>query len=796
MTGVSISSDHFSKPTYLEFFPRHAKPPKKNRVALLYGRNGSGKSMIAQGFREYRDSVIPRTVALKLTDGTSDIGFSPGEAQGKIFIFDEEYITNRVKVDNSGLDAIVLFGDQVALDEQIEKVQGLIEKLEIKIQEQEIKCGQFTDKINVNSPDYWTFKIQDKLRESNGWAEIGSKIHQHKHNLKVTEKEIEEIGSIFPTEQLEDLLSKREILLAQYSAAASSSTPLSVEVTQLNIIRDFSEKAKALLKKVVEKPQLTDRETKLLQLFGVNGAEDARSFISTKENNICNKCFQPISDEYRARVLKEIERILNRDVTEFKGELKELLFTESPFDTYKIYRDLPSYENVRDCLDGYSKAIMTHNSVIRAKIDNPFEPKEYEGSMEIMTAYEAANNALNRLEADRISYNRSITERSSVKKELIDLNNDIAHYAIKGMYSTLQTQKTAKQNAANRLCQLKDNHKDLTGKKIELDSQRKNFTIAADEINRALEYIFFSKKRLSLELGPEQLYHLKVNGNEVRPNKVSCGERNALALCYFFTEIVKDMDAKALYSDEILLIIDDPVSSFDMENRVGIMSFLRWKLGQILSRCATTKILIMTHDIGVMFDLRKAMKEISDKKTSVNAECRLFRLEGKCLSKFQDTHNEYTQLLQIIYQYATSAVIDNDIDLVIGNVMRRVLEAFAAFSFKLSITKVSLDERVLKLMSEGESIYYRNLMYRLVLHNESHFEENIQGAPEMSFFSFLSPDEKRRTAKDILCFIHRLNKSHILSHLPDAEQDLTTWCSNIAGLRTDLKVPTIYNEEG
>jgi hypothetical protein len=115
--------------------------------------------------------------------------------------------------------------------------------------------------------------------------------------------------------------------------------------------------------------------------------------------------------------------------------------------------------------------------------------------------------------------------------------------------------------------------------------------------------------------------------------------------------------------------------------------------------------------------------------------------------------------------------------------MRRALEAFASFSFKKGVEDVSLDERVLELLSDEESkTYYQNLMYRLVLNNESHFMENIQGAPEMSFFSHLSSSEKQRTAKDILCFIYRLNKSHILSHLPNAESDLITWCSCVRGL--------------
>lgn len=781
MTGVSISSAYFSNATSLELFPIHPKPQKKNRVALLYGKNGSGKSTIAQGFREYRDLIDSRTVNLEPSKESSCISVPPSEKPSKIYIFDEEYISSRVKIKESGLDAIVLLGDQVILEEQINETQRLIDTQKTEISQLEDEYNRFTDNSNVNCPNYWITQIREKLREADGWAETGSKIKGQRQNLSVTDLEIERIGNITPTKSnidCKDELAKRYL---QFSAAGTATTPVSTEVILITIVGDINQNTKTLLERTVNRPQLTDRETQLLQLFGIAGATNARTFIANDRNGICDKCFQPIGEGYRSMVLGEIECILNRDVEEFKGELDKLLLSEMRIATYQSYCDLPSYAGARNCLDDYNRAVESHNKLVQAKIDNPFEIMEYDDSIGIMTACDAANQALTALEVDRINFNRIVNERPSVMNELLALNDSIAHYAIENMYTSLQTQRIAKQTAEERVKKSREVLADLNDKMTQLDSQRKNYQVASEEINTSLEYIFFCKNRLSLEPGSDQVYHLRVNGKQVNPNKVSCGERNALALCYFFTEIAKDMNAKAIYSDELFLVIDDPVSSFDLENRIGIISFLRWKFEQILGSCATTKILVMTHDISVMFDLEKALQEISKhcEKISLNAEYCLFHLDNKCLSGFMyKRHNEYTQLLQRIYKYATSSTVDHDADLVIGNVMRRVLEAFASFSFKLGIDEVSLDERVLNLLPDEETrMYYRNLMYRLVLNNESHFMENIQGDPEMSFFSHLSSSEKQRTAKDILCFIYRLNKAHVLSHLPETESELETWCS-------------------
>ena len=35
----------------------------------------------------------------------------------------------------------------------------------------------------------------------------------------------------------------------------------------------------------------------------------------------------------------------------------------------------------------------------------------------------------------------------------------------------------------------------------------------------------------------------------------------------------------------------------------------------------------------------------------------------------------------------------------------------------------------------------------------------------LTFFRFISPSEKRKTAQDIVCFIYSLNKAHLRAHL-------------------------------
>lgn len=60
------------------------------------------------------------------------------------------------------------------------------------------------------------------------------------------------------------------------------------------------------------------------------------------------------------------------------------------------------------------------------------------------------------------------------------------------------------------------------------------------------------------------------------------------------------------------------------------------------------------------------------------------------------------------------------------------------------------------------------------------------------FFSFISDEEKRRTARDILCFIYLLNKKHLLVHLEikshkeNWEGQLEKWCNEIKDQSPEL----------
>ena len=54
-----------------------------------------------------------------------------------------------------------------------------------------------------------------------------------------------------------------------------------------------------------------------------------------------------------------------------------------------------------------------------------------------------------------------------------------------------------------------------------------------------------------------------------------CIRDSIIGLCYFFASILENQEETTAYTKEYLLLIDDPVSSFDMENK-GIQFIGEW----------------------------------------------------------------------------------------------------------------------------------------------------------------------------------------------------------------------------
>ena len=103
ITTLQLQGASFTTTTELPLLKNDGSPVK---TALLYGRNGSGKSTIAKAFRKIIGEDIPsvQTSILKDIHGVS-VALTDTE-KAHIFIFDEDFVNDNVRVREDGLGSI------------------------------------------------------------------------------------------------------------------------------------------------------------------------------------------------------------------------------------------------------------------------------------------------------------------------------------------------------------------------------------------------------------------------------------------------------------------------------------------------------------------------------------------------------------------------------------------------------------------------------------------------------------------------------------------------------------------
>lgn len=787
---IKLSGAAFDDQMILDFFKEKNDNKHINGV-LLYGRNGSGKSTIAKAFRKLAGEDIS-TIDVNAEDGVGSSINLDTEDQKHLFVFDEDYVDKKVKFQEDHLDTIVMLGQAADLTEKISRAEIELTNLRRIFEEENTQREEYLNENHVKAPKYHLKKIADSLRQDDGWAGRGRIINDRRQNLAVRENTYKQFVDLKPQKDRIELISKYNDKIRELEDAKSGASVIENAVPDLpSVYKKYDDEyVRKLLEEVVEKPELSEREKKILLIVQQGKANDLLERLDafqSSETDECPYCFQPLTQAYKQSLIHSIEIVLSKEVEQHQKNLKKFLLELADINL-SFFESLPSYKKCAESLTALNSLIESNNTALQKKIDNPYEPVVINGGY-IKKQAERVIEMFLGLEKERLEHNKLAEDTGRLIEELNTINAEIAYYDIKDLVDQYNKQNEEFQMEEKEWNRKKINYEQKKIEVEELEAQRRNVKLAIEAINASLKYIFFTENRLSIEY-IDGKYKVLSNGKSVSPNNISVGERNIIGLSYFFTSILEGKDEENAYKQEYMIIIDDPISSYDLENKVGILSFLKYKLNCFMMENENTRVLIMTHDLQTAFDVKKIYDEIiKESVLKKNHDYKLVELRERTLVPFNyKARQEYSELAKIVYNYANG--IDEEYDLIIGNIMRQLLEAYATFEYKKSIEKVTLDEEVLGLLPDQVFItYYKNLMYRLVLHGGSHREEQVKSMNDFDFFSVISIDEKQRTARDVLCFIYLLNGVHLLRHLDrckDAKNQLEKWCKDIKKRAAEL----------
>ena len=760
-------------------------PDSNRHTCLIYGRNGAGKSTLAKAFRNLRGDDADGISSSSLADQAGTPLTLSEEERKSIYVFDEDYINQKIKIKGDKLESIIMLDEQVDIDDKIHELEAEKKQAEETLSKAESEYSRFTAEKSTDNPDFYFNRARTLLKQN--WAVRRKAIMQLSTNASVGDDKVHAIAKIPPSkptiEETQNEYYEKQKLLN--SLRSNECHPITDSIPNLPPVDEKN--INALLLKKVERPELTDRENRMVQLIS-DGKSDSlkniRAVFTDPEVSECPFCYQPVTQNYKEHLIESIKAAFNRDVEEHIQELDNAHVNPLDID-FSAYHaaDKALCDECRAQLNILNDIISKCNINLEQKKEAPFSPFGL-SDIGLDDAYHLLSASIQSLKIKIQNYNQSISNITNIQSQLNKLNDEIAFYEIQPFY-TLYLQKNSDEKKAGETVVHANKECERITRQIEtLEQKKEQITIAVDIINSHLRYIFLDKDRLEIKC-QDNKYVIKSRGRSVRPDAISVGERNIIALCYFFADMFNGKEEKKQYANETMVVIDAPVSSFDIDNRIGIISFLNRQFRLLLTGNENTRIVLMSHDLQTIDDIEKVFTAINkSKKWKKDNKKDFFMLKNNQLEPNDKILNEYQSLIDIVYDYANGNPNGNE--LTIGNTTRRVAEAFTTFEYKGGIDELLAPEVLGTIHDDTLRDYFEGRLTKILLHGSSHMESRIKTLTNPGFTAQFSEQDKQNTARDIICLLYLLNKPHMSAYLDkksDFETTIEQWCEDI---RTEM----------
>lgn len=771
---LHFESEAFQAPSNYDIFP-----DSKRHTCLIYGRNGAGKSTLAKAFRNLRGDDADGISSSSLIDQAGTPLTLSEEERKSIYVFDEDYINQKIKIKGDKLESIIMLDEQVDIDDKIHELEAEKKQAEETLSKAESEYSRFTDAESTDNPNFYMTNAKNLLKHR--WAPKRKEILNLAGIPNVKEDKVSQLATSVPDSQEEQTRKEYdEKYNLLNSLRRNECHPLPVPVPGIPPVDE--KHIIALLSKKVEKPELSERDNRLVQLIFSETTEQikkTKEVFLNPEVSECPFCYQPITQDYKAHILEIIKAKLNKDVEEHIQELDNAHINPLDIDFSVYYAaDKALCDECKTQLISLNDRISFCNENLKQKINEISSPI-FLSDIGLDNAYLLLIASIQALKEKVDQYNQGIDKETEIQRQVSDLNDAIAFYEIQKDY-TLYLQKRNNMKTADNIVKSAENEIGRIRHEIEtLEQKKEQITIAVDIINSHLRYIFLDKDRLEIKC-QDNKYIIKSRGRSVRPDAISVGERNIIALCYFFADMFNGKEEKKQYANETMVVIDDPVSSFDIDNRIGIISFLNRQFRMLLTGNENTRIVLMSHDLQTIDDIEKVFKAISSNKWKSNT----LLLENNTLIQKNNILNEYQSLIDIVYDYANGTPNGNE--LTIGNTMRRVTEAFTTFEYKGGIDKLLNSEVLGTIQDDTLRDYFEGRLTNIYLHGSSHMQDRIKTLTNPGFTAQFSEQDKQNTARNIICLLYQLNKPHITAYMKNKTGSIETvkqWCEDI---RTEM----------
>lgn len=749
---VRVRQDCESTLRDLNFFTKDgwASPGK---TSIIYGPNGAGKSSLGYALSK------PLSVDSFLYLESGNFSSEPAPAEcSNIFVFNDRYISENLLVET--LKSIVLLGPQVELKGQIDAKRKELHSLQKQAEERADLSELLSNKQSDTEK-----QLKERLKAENSWAGRQRRIENVKEKRttsRVVSKVQQARGDLADDFEYADALSQFESTLKQLTRTQGGQ----VIEWEPPHVRQYFDRTKVEEVLHIESLRGVSSDTLRQRLFdeqlSIVALERLASSLSARHS--CPTCFQDLSPAHKKEVLtlidQEVKALRSDEIASSAVTLKEPDTFQCAIPADYISDDLCS--TFKEALDDLNEQISAINLKLEQKATNPRVRIEVDFSP-LSDAERKMTDVLDDIQKEVNSYNSSLNARSQLIQELSEHNSLLSAFETKSEIDAAHDAEKDWKTNTIELRSIESAIRNTTEEILNLEKRQHNETDAVEEINRLLA-IVFGPNRMSLRI-EEAGYSTWSRSARVQPRELSTGEKNIMALCYFLVSMARNLSYENSHGAERLIILDDPISSFDRDNKYGVLALLMHFANENIFANSETRLLILTHDQEVAYSLSKAFKDLPGNQ-HVDKEYKNFELSDTDFENF----NEYKTLLERAFKYSfedSTGVAPQP------NELRKIYEAFVTFTLDGKITTAASEPFVKAHLQEIDPLlkaFADRYLARIFINPGSHSAMNMR-IQDFGLFYGLSDEENRRFMRETLIFIHLLSPLHIPGVVASSKKD-------------------------
>lgn len=820
---IKVSGRIYGAGEKLEIFIPNNPDNPTTSWCTIYGKNGSGKTTLSKALWNYShpDGVSPET-------DLPQVSFTPENSipPENCYVFNEDFINKKVRFNQNNLGAIVSLGPQGDAQDKIKENENAL-----KVKQKEIDTLKWTIdgsksenfEQDNNSPltkqgEEAKNNLLDAFKGDDRWAGYIKRIRGNRQNASVSLPNIQRMyyeNTLNNIPDFEEFRSRLKVF--EHTASLKK-----LENIDKSFLKDYEHVVDSIFTVLTTTPTSTGDKnlSSIINLLKEAKSDKTKELFKSNQSH-CPLCLQAIDQNWKKKVLEAIDLL---DSSQESGQIiKQTKQINSYIFNYKkIVHAILKHEilknsdnmviDIRLDIETFDNTLEVIHQALEKKIESPSSIITFEQNIQskenIIQNFKKFENSLDLLNNKINSQNKQIDKHTQEASLLEQMINTISLSKNKNLYDSYNRVIASYNKKKKELEQRKNELNNIQEKLNEAKDELRRTNIQMDHLNSALSLIFLSPNRLSLKGTANGEYGIYVRGKRVSLSNLSAGEKNAIALSYFFSMPYENRSEEYFSKNDSLFVLDDPVSSLDRNNEIGIYSLIEHEISEIKKLTNTNnnfvQVIALTHSLPVYYALKKIADDVFKKKKGKPPETTCKMLSKGKLTETRVIDYNYRSLIRDIYDFAKSNLTDisNNPASYYGtaNKLRRVLEEYSYFNFDIGGTGLPKNQLVNeyletcvqshKVHSETRDKITRALV-PLWMNSESHGEEKVKSGSIDHNIQLLDPEETQKCARLMLLLLDLLHPTGlpglINSQIPekdqkDINQHLSKWDSEFAEL--------------